>query len=64
MEVPSERDEIERKTLETCEWLISLKNTKQITPEVYRFGFSVLNQAVSGLIDDDIHQAIWKEMRD
>lgn len=59
--VPGEREEVERKTLDTLQWLVDMKKDKQIDQSQYQFGMTVISQVAGGLISEEIIQAVWDE---
>jgi hypothetical protein len=50
---PSIKEELDRKTIETLEYLISKRETGEITQDQICTGLDVLFMNVNGLVDDD-----------
>jgi hypothetical protein len=58
MEIPTIREEIDRKALETIEKLQFDLSSGRINSQQYSYGISILWSAVSGLANDDFRQII------
>lgn len=56
--VPDLREELNRKSLDTCEWLLKSLQAAKITKEQFSVGIDALFMATSGLTDDDIIEMI------
>tara|TARA_R110000744_G_scaffold81833_1_gene160633 strand:+ start:996 stop:1208 length:213 start_codon:yes stop_codon:yes gene_type:complete len=60
--VPDANDEIERKSVETVQWLIDQYSSGQVDAQEYRFGMQVIWQCTTGLIDSKVSEAISNEV--
>lgn len=62
-DLPTLREELDRKVFATLEHLFHQVKTKRITVEQFSFGIDTLFMAVSGLVDDDFIQIITEASR-
>lgn len=58
MKVPQLRDELERKTVETLEWIIERASSGQMTPAETKVAIQTTFSVVSGLVGKDIMSAM------
>jgi hypothetical protein len=52
--IPDLRSELDRKTMETIEWLFNCFKCGRISPNQFSTGIDAIFMATSGLVDDDI----------
>ncbi|MDY7537550.1 hypothetical protein RGU72_04695 [Undibacterium sp. 5I1] len=53
-DVPVLREELDRKSLETAQWLLNSFQNHSITAEQFSTGLDTLFMAVSGLVDEEL----------
>lgn len=63
-EIPDPRDELNRKTLDTLQWLINRHADKQISDKAFVFGLAVVDMNTCGLVDNDISKVLWATVKE
>ena len=61
MQTPTLKEELDRKSVETIQWLMLSKEDKSITAKQYALCLDVVNMITLGLIDKDVSEAVTLE---
>lgn len=61
-DVPELADELNRKTIESIEYLVDAHSIGQISDDAYQSGLRTVNRITRGLVDRDINQALDQEI--